>query len=182
MVDRDVDGDAEVGVFVTVRCRERVGQIRGVVGCEGGGVARQDLKEIRSIADGGVVKRPVGFWNRPLIAFSVDGEDLRFQRIVSRDVKVLPGGNLIIHRDAERLGLATRNIDDNLRQFGLVPCFENLGSGLHRVPCGWRTGRQLPVRCLRPIIGWQNDGQTISAHVNPSGVDVNAVISSDGGR
>ena len=182
MVDGDVDGDAEVGVFVTVRCRERVWQIRGVIGREGGGVTRQDLKEIRSIADGGVVKRPVGFWNRPLIAFGIDGEDLRFQRIVSREVKVLPSGNFVIHRNAERLGLATSNINDNLRQFGLVPCFENLGTGLHRVPCGRRAGRQLPVRCLRPVIGRQNDGQTITAHVNPSGVDVNAVISSDGGR
>ena len=126
MVNGDVNGNAEVGVDIAVGRRERVRQIRGVVRREGGGVAGEHFDKVRSIVDGRVVKRPVGFWNRPLIPFAIDGENLRLERVVCCDVKVLPCRNFAFNGDAEGLCLAPRDIDDHLREFGFVPGFKNL--------------------------------------------------------
>ena len=116
-----------------------------------------------------------------MVTFGVNGEDLGFERIISRYVKVLPGCNLVLDGDAQGLGLSPVHLDHKLRQFSFVPGFEDFRTGLDRVPNGWGTWRQLTVRSLGPVIGRQNNGQAISSDVNPSGVDVNPVVGGDGG-
>ena len=126
VVNRDVDGNAEVGVGIAVGRREHVGQVRGVIRREGRCITGQDLKEIRGVGNGRVVKRPVGFGNRPLVTLGVNGENFRFQGVIGRDVKVLPCRNFVVYGDAEGLGLSSLHIDDDLGEFRLIPSLKDL--------------------------------------------------------
>ena len=179
MVNGHVDAHGVDGGSVVVGSRQGVGVIAGEVRREGGGVAAQHLEEVGRVAHRGVVKRPIHH-DGPLVALGVNRKHVGIEGVVSGQFEMSPRRDDIVHLDAKGLNFTLGHVDGDLCQRGFIPSFQDLGSGLHRVPNGGCTGCELAVRGLGPVVGGQHHGQAVAAHVNPGGVDVHAIIGGDG--
>ena len=179
VVDGHVDAHCMDGGTVIVGGRQGVGVFTCKVRREGCCVAAQDLKEVRGITHGWVVKCPVHD-DGPLVALGVDGEHVGIERIIGCQVEMRPRRINVVYLDAQGLNHSLRDVDGDLRQRGFVSSLQNLRTGLHRVPDGRGSRRQLSVGGLGPVVGWEDHRQAVASNVNPGGVDVHSVVRRDG--
>ena len=164
---KHVGGGQAVGI--------RAGQDRPERGCW-----RVDVRQRRLFGPRGVRQTPVGA-DAPAVAFLVNRLHAGGQRIVRRDfeVHVVDIGRIDHHGQMNHGALADR--DRHRGGERPIPGFDDLRAAGGRRPHRRLTFEDASVRNARPIAGRKDNGETVSAHVNPRGVEVNQIVCCDAG-